>query len=341
VTRRRPVRGAVGVAVTIVVLVVAFVFVLPQIATYAAVWEILQHVGRGWIIGLAAATAANILTFAPPRMMALPGLGFLNALSMTQASTALGCVVPGGAPIGMAASFTMLRSWGFAARPAGLSVTLTGIWNQLSIFMFPLAALVLLAADSTKRSDTLTLLAILGVGCFVTIIVALAAVLARPSLAHLVGQLAAGAISRLNRLRGRPAPSWNGDALVRFRAEGVQLLRRRWALLTVATLATQLTGYLMLDLSLRAVGVSTSEVSMPESFAAWSIGRLLVSLPLTPGGVGIVELGLTGMLIGFGGSNAQVVAAVLTYRALSIVPTLLLGLLAAATWSVQRPASSL
>jgi uncharacterized membrane protein YbhN (UPF0104 family) len=44
-----------------------------------------------------------------------------------------------------------------------------------------------------------------------------------------------------------------------------------------------------------------------------------------------VELGLTGILIGFGGPNARVLTAVLLYRAFSTLPTLLLGLLSAAT----------
>src|SRR6266496_754057 len=38
--------------------------------------------------------------------------------------------------------------------------------------------------------------------------------------------------------------------------------------------------------------------------------------------------GLTAALVGFGGDNAEVVAAVLVYRFLTIVPTLVLGLVA-------------
>jgi uncharacterized membrane protein YbhN (UPF0104 family) len=44
------------------------------------------------------------------------------------------------------------------------------------------------------------------------------------------------------------------------------------------------------------------------------------------------------LLVGFGGDNAEVVAAVLVYRFLTIVPTLVLGLLAGATWRLHRPA---
>ena len=40
-------------------------------------------------------------------------------------------VAPGGAAVGMASSFAMLKAWGFKGRPVGLAVVVTGIWNQL------------------------------------------------------------------------------------------------------------------------------------------------------------------------------------------------------------------
>ena len=74
-----------------------------------------------------------------------------------------------------------------------------------------------------------------------------------------------------------------------------------------------------------------------EAFAAWSLVRLLGSIPITPGGLGVVELGLTTALVGFGGGQVEVVAAVLVYRFLTIVPTLVIGLLAGVTWKRYRP----
>jgi uncharacterized protein (TIRG00374 family) len=93
----------------------------------------------------------------------------------------------------------------------------------------------------------------------------------------------------------------------------------------------------VLLVSLRVLDVPASEVSLIEAFAAWSVMRVIGSLPITPGGLGVVELGLTSLLVGFGGGQAQVVAAVLVYRVLTIVPTLVLGLLAAATWKRLNP----
>ena len=124
---------------------------------------------------------------------------------------------------------------------------------------------------------------------------------------------------------------------MRFRKETMGLLRRRWHVLTLATLAGHLSVFAVLLVSLRVLDVPASDVTWIEAFAAWSVIRVLGSLPITPGGLGIVELGLTSLLVGFGGGQAEVVAAVLVYRFLTIVPTLLLGMAAAATWRRHHP----
>ena len=48
-------------------------------------------------------------------------------------------------------------------------------------------------------------------------------------------------------------------------------------------------------------------------------------MAITPGGVGVVELGLTGGLVAAGGLHAPVVAAVLVYRALTFLPPIFVG----------------
>ena len=84
---------------------------------------------------------------------------------------------------------------------------------------------------------------------------------------------------------------WNGASFVRFREETIVLIRRRWLFLTAATLAGHLTVFLVLLASVRAVGVPRAEVTIVEAFAAWTLARILGSIPITPGGVGFVELG--------------------------------------------------
>ena len=138
----------------------------------------------------------------------------------------------------------------------------------------------------------------------------------------------------------RSRVGWNGQSFERFRRDAVELLKRRWHMLTLTTLLGNLTVFLVLLVSLRALQVPASEVSVIAAFAAWSLARLLGNIPIAPGGIGVVELSLTGTLVAFGGNNAGVVAAVLVYRFLTLVPTLVLGLVAASTLRRNRPAGA-
>jgi uncharacterized protein (TIRG00374 family) len=216
-------------------------------------------------------------------------------------------------------------------------VAVTGVWNQLAMLAFPTIALVLLTltGDSHTALDTV---AYLGLVIFVVVIAAFAAALSSPALARRVGDLAARMVSWGKRLIRRKPVAWNGESFVRFRERANALLKRRWHVLTLTTLAGHFTVFLVLLTSLRVLDVSGSEVSAVEAFAAWSLVRLLGSIPITPGGLGVVELGLTTALVGFGGDQVEVVAAVLVYRFLTIVPTLVIGLLAGVTWKRYRPA---
>jgi putative heme transporter len=332
-------RRLVGGAASVVVIAAVFVFLLPRIADYRDVWETVKELGwEEWAL-LAGATLLNIATFPPPWMVALPGFRYREALAMTQASTALSLVAPAGAAVGMAASYSMLRSWGFAGRPVGLAVAVTGIWNQLANLAFPVVALALLTGEDQDH-PALRTAAIVGVVVLVVVIAAFALSLSSASRARRVGDL----VSRLARWAGgvvHRRVGWTGEGLVRFRSSALGLLRRRWHVLTVATLVGHLTVFVLLLACLRTVGVGSSEITWIEAFAAWALVRILGALPLTPGGVGIVELGLSGALVAFGASNADAVTATLLYRALTVLPTLGLGMLAAATWRTHHPGESL
>ena len=329
-------KRVVGIGVAVAAIVVTFVFVLPRIADYGDVWAAVQDLTWAQIGLLTAATLLNLATYAPPWQAALPGLGFRQAFVVTQASTASTYIAPGGAAVGMAVSYAMLRAWGFGVGRVALAVSVTGVWNQFAMLGFPVVALALLTFVNEQNPLLITVAAI-GLAVFVAAAAAFAAGLATPRVARWIGDLAARVVNWVLRLVRRGPVKWSGESLVEFRNRALELLRRRWHVITLTTLAGQLTVFVLLLVALRVLGVSASEVSVIEAFAAWSTVRLLGSLPITPGGIGVVEVGLTGALVGFGGDNAEVVAAVLIYRVLTIVPTLLLGLAAAFTWRRQRP----
>ena len=322
-SRKRVLVGVVGAAFA----VATFAYFLPKIADYRDVWAVLQELEWAWAAALAGATILNILTFAPPWQVALQGLSFRAALMLTQVSTALSIVVPGGAAVGIAGAYGILRRWGYPGQKIGRAVTLVSLWNQFANLSYPIIAVFLLAV-SGGDSPVLATAAFVGAAVLGVAVAALGAVLASDRTATGIGDLAARVADWVKAKFRRPPVLWDGLSFERFRAEATELLRRRWHVLTIATYAGTLTVFLVFLVSLRALDVSASEVSLVEAFAAWSLARLLGTIPITPGGIGVVELGLTGALLGFGGSNAEVVAAVLLYRFLTMVPTIVLGLAA-------------
>ena len=137
---------------------------------------------------------------------------------------------------------------------------------------------------------------------------------------------------RLARVLRRSPRGSMTDALVHFRTETVGLLHSRWPALSVATLISHLSLFVVLLIALRHIGVSNDEVSWQQVLAAFCFVRLLTALPITPGGLGVVELGATAALVAAGGDRGQVVAAVLVYRAATYLPPVPLGLAAYAFW---------
>jgi putative heme transporter len=321
--RRVLVRAALSIALTAGV----FAEIVPRIASYGSVAHHLATVSAAWAAALAAAALLDVLTTALPYQAVLPQLTFGGALGFTQASTALMTLLPGGAPLGMAFSFGFLRRLRVGPGQAGFAVAVTGVWSQGMIFVYPLVGAVLVFATGHLSGSTGAIAGVSAAGAAVLVGLSLAT-LRSPAAALRLGDVAGRVGTRLSRLLRRPPPGWSGEALVRLREERLGLLRRRWPVLTAATLANQLTAYVVFELSLRAVGISFGALPASEAFLAWAIGRVISSLPLTPGGIGVVELGMIATLVGFGAPHPHVVAAVLLYRGLIIVPTLVAGALA-------------
>jgi uncharacterized protein (TIRG00374 family) len=334
--RRHVLRQIVVATVSLGIVVATFAYFLPTIANYGAVWGVVKELSWPQIAALLGATAVNLATFAPPWQIALPRLSFMRAMQLTQASTALSIVVPAGAAVGAAGAIGMLRVWGFAARDTARAVTLTGLWNQFLNLSYPIVGVFMLTIVG-EQSAALATAAFIGVAVLGIVVGGFVLVLVSRRLAQDVGDVAARFTNwALGKVRRGPV-SWGGTSFERFRDDAGEFLERRWHVLTLASLAGSLSVFGVLVISLRACDVPASEVSVVEAFAAWALIRIIGSIPITPGGIGVIELGLTGALLGFGGNNAGVVAAVLVYRFLTMVPTLLLGLVSAFTWRRKQP----
>ena len=132
----------------------------------------------------------------------------------------------------------------------------------------------------------------------------------------------------------RPASVDVPGSLLGFRHRAGALIAARGWQITAATAASNLTLWLVLLACLRGVGLSQAQVPWQTSLAAFAFVRLLTVLPITPGGLGITELGLIATLAAGAGhrASAQVTAAVLLYRAVTYLPPIPLGAIACLTW---------
>lgn len=330
-TRRSP-RGWLTPILAAALVVGTFTVVLPRFADYGDVVDTLSRVGPWWALALIGAAVLNVATYAPNWMAALPGLTYWRSLRVTLAGTAIANLAPLGGAVSMGVQYAMFRSWGFERRTSSRAMVVTGVWNNLVNLALPLVGLIVLTLRG-GRNAALMVAAQIGAVVFVVVLGAFVAVLRSDVGAQRVGDAADRARNLARRIRGRPPTGGLGHTLQQFRTDSLDLLRARWPALTLTTLLGVLTVFVALWVSVRAVAIPGADITMAEAFAAWASTRLLsTAIPVTPGGLGIVDVGLTTALTGFGGSTDAVIAAVLLYRLTTWLPPVVLGAFAGFGW---------
>ncbi len=199
----------------------------------------------------------------------------------------------------------------------------------------PVLALALLALQGELNAGRLVA-ALAGLGGLVLGSVLLALLLRSAETARRIGIAAGRVASAVLRLARRPPVHGWELATVKFRDRTVRLLRARWLWITVTTLVSHASLYLILLVALRAVGVSDDQVGWAEVLAVFSFARLLTAIPITPGGLGVVEVALITGLAAAGGPRAEVAAGVLIFRALTFVLPIPIGAFAYLFWRRNR-----
>jgi len=337
---RPGVRRTASILVSVALVIVVFWYFIPQFAAVSDIWASIRSMTWLELVILGIATVWNLCTYLIVMVITMPGLTYPQAAVVTEASTAVSNTVPGGGAIGIGLSYTMYSSWGFSKSRSSVSLLLSGIWNNFAKLGLPVLALALLALQGNPGTARI-LAGLAGIGGLIAAIVVFALMLRSPETARRVGLVLQGWASAVLRLfRRPPAHGWD-LATTKFRERTILLLRARWHWLTLATIVSHLSLYTVLLVALRAVGVSNQEVSWIEVLAIFSFARLLTAIPITPGGLGIVEVALITSLAAAGGERAEVAAAVLIFRALTYVLPIPLGLVAYVFWrrntSWRRP----
>jgi uncharacterized protein (TIRG00374 family) len=291
---------------------------MPQIADFSEVWRTLTDMTWLETLSLLGAAAWNLVTYWLLLMVVLPELRLAQAMVVTETSTAIASTLPGGPAFGLATAYSMYLSWGFSRPRIALALVVSGVGDLFAKLFMPILALVALALYG-DASGSLVIASIIGVSLLAVAMTLFVVALSSEDAAHRVGDGVARLVSRaLGVFKRGPVHGW-GEGLARFRAETVDTLRARWHLLLGVALLSHLSLYVVLLLALRHVGVSEAEVGWAEALGAFAFVRLLSAVPITPGGLGVVELGLTAALAVVGGAEEQVLAAVLVFRGLTFL----------------------
>jgi len=325
--RKALLRGLLSAAIVGII----FFGVFPLIADFGEVWKHIRSMTAVELSTLALAALWNLQTYLFVIVPSSPGITYPQAFVMTQSTTAAANSFPAGAAVGIGMTYAMYMSWGFSRAVATRAILVSGVWNNFAKLGLPVFALALLAIEGTPSFGRI-MAGLFGIGALLGSIALFALMLRSDRLAKRVGDAAARLVSRVLGVLRRPPVSGWGEAARGFRADTIDLLRHAWLRLSVGAIVSQLSLYLVLLLVLRDVGVSNDEVGWVEVLAAFAFVRLLTALPVTPGGVGVVELGLTAALVGAGGDRDEVVAAVLVFRALTYLLPIPVGVVTYVIW---------
>ena len=327
--RRVIIRAAVPAALVAAV----FGLALPRVASYRAVWVSIDAMTWPYVLMVGAAAVASMMAYWIMIRAVLPWIGLRQAAAVSLGSNAVAGTLPAGGAVAVGVSWAMLSSWGLSTADYVLYTLVTGIWNLFTLMGLPVLA-VLVMATASRPDATMITGAAVGLALIATMAGGLGLLLHSEASARRAGRVLQSGLTIAARLARRAPPAGAAGSLPGFRDRASALLAARGWRITAATVASHLMLWLVLLVCLRAVGLHQPRLPWQTSLAAFSVIRLLTAVPITPGGLGITELGLIAILAGDAGhkASAQVTAAVLMYRAVTYLPSIPLGALACLTW---------
>lgn len=315
------------------------------LAVVAVLWAVPRAGGVGWEeIGRAVAAIgpAELLLLAVVWLSglwvhtlaltaAMPGLTSRRALFLNLTGSSVSNLLPFGGAAGTVANYTMSRAWGFSAVAFARWALLTNIWDTLAKLVLPGVALCWLALVGVDAGGALSQAAVVGAGLLLVALLAVRALVAGDRGARALG----GLVDKLLRTVGRPRPPAGGYAAwaVGLRRDSADLLGTAWGRLTVGKAAYALLQAALLWLCLATVGTAPG---LAVVFAAFAVERILSMVVVTPGATGVVEVGMTGLLVALGTEPVTAAAGVLVYRAITVGLEIPVGGVGLAWWWATR-----
>jgi uncharacterized protein (TIRG00374 family) len=331
--RRRSGREIFRTAGSVALAAAIFGFAVPHFASYRSAWASMGMMTWAQALLIAVAAIASMISTWIMICSVLPSIRLREAAVVNLGSNAVANTLPAGGALAMGVSWAMLSSWGVSTAEYVLYTLVSGIWNVFARLGLPVLALLVLVT-AARPGAGLVVAAAVGLALLATMVAGLSLLMRSESFAVRAGRALQPAVAIFCRVVRRPVSLDVPGSLLGFRDRASALIAARGWRITTATAASNLTLWLVLLACLRGVGLSQAQVPWQTSLAAFAFVRLLTVLPITPGGLGITELGLIATLAAGAGhrDGAQVTAAVLLYRAVTYLPPIPLGAIACFTW---------
>jgi putative heme transporter len=229
-------------------------------------------------------------------------------------------------PFGFAASgvvmIDLLRRRRVNTAVAGWMFAVSSVFYVSSV-----TVLTLIAVQIAGDDDPVSGLQAISVGLLGTLVVCGAgyALLRRPAVRHRLSQLLPTTFRRHHQREGPPKCDSGQVGRVRALGLAVRSFVRDWAqqlravrltpLVGVATFVLMMVSWVA-DVAVLAVAFLALNSTPPWTglLLAYCAGQIAASVPVTPGGIGVVEGSITLALVAFGGAETITLAAVLLYR---------------------------
>jgi uncharacterized protein (TIRG00374 family) len=314
-SRKNAVRRVLALALTGLVLYV----LLPSISRVLGAWPRLAKLSPAWFAGAVVAEVISfVCTFGLQRIV-LRTRGWFAVVAAGLTGNAVTNVVPGGSAVGAAVQFRMLATAGIDADNAAGGLAATSLLSVGGLLALPVIALPAILGG-TQVSPGLDHAALLGLGAFGVFVLLGVVLMVFDRPLAMVGSLVQGILNHIPRRRKKTENL--GARLLRQRDDIRAALGRNW-LMAVLLIGGRLGfDYLCLLGVLRATGSNPRPSLVLLAYAAAGVIALV---PLTPGGLGIVEASLSGLLVLAGVHAGSALVATLAYRLISYWLPLLAG----------------
>ena len=325
--RRRVLRGTLGVLVT----GVAFYFVLPKVVDAFSAFPALSTVGVGWIAVVVVCEGASFLMVWLLLRLATRTTSWFAIVTSQLAGNALSSIVPAGAAAGATLQVRMLSEAGVDTTTAASGMTVFTILQFTTVAALPLLLLPAVLAGAMSLGPALSDAVVIGAIAFVVIVAVglMLAVFDGPL--RLVGRFVQLVRNRVRR-RSEPLVGLPGR-LVRERNQMLQTMGEHWRRAVLVSVGRVAFDYLALLAAVAAVGAHPHPSLI---VLAYVTAVVLALIPITPGGLGFVEAGLTGALTLAGVDASHAVLATLLYRLAAYWLPLLAGAPAYVVFRVSR-----